>query len=178
MHRSTRLGSLIALSVVACGCAGLPGKSTLPTATAHLEARSSSAVTGNIGFVQMKDGVVRAHVEISGLSPGSEHGMHIHQNGDCSAADASSAGPHFNPDAVEHGRAGFGAHHAGDLDAVVADGSGRVVADLRIEGVTVSPGARSIVGRAVVVHRDRDDYVSQPAGNAGPRIAFGVITAP
>jgi Cu-Zn family superoxide dismutase len=156
----------------------MPHKPSRPTALAKLEARSGSDVNGSVGFVQMADGTVRAHVELVGLSPGSEHGLHVHEVGDCSAADASSAGGHYNPDHSAHGRAGLGAHHAGDLDSVVADGSGRVIADLRVEGVTITDGPRSLIGHAVVVHRDRDDYVSQPSGNAGPRIACGVIVRP
>jgi superoxide dismutase, Cu-Zn family len=175
MNLSLRSMILVGAGVGLSACSTLSHKPVHATAVATLEARSGSQVSGTIGFVQMGDGTVRAHVELSGLSPGSEHGLHIHAVGDCSAADASSAGGHYNPDGSTHGRAGFGAHHAGDIDSVVADGSGRVIADLRMEGVTVEDGARSLVGHSVIVHRDRDDYVSQPSGNAGPRIACGVI---
>jgi Cu-Zn family superoxide dismutase len=101
----------------------------------------------------------------------------VHEKGDCSAPDASSAGGHFNPLNAAHGRAGFGPHHLGDLSAVVADSQGRVTVEIPLTELTVAPGPSSIVGHSLVVHRDRDDYVTAPAGNAGPRIACGVVTA-
>jgi Cu-Zn family superoxide dismutase len=153
------------------GCATTP---PAPGASAVLEARSASTVTGRVSFREQQGGV-RAQVELHGLAPGSEHGFHVHDKGDCSAADATSAGGHFNPAGTAHGRAGSGVHHAGDAPSVVADAHGDVKIDLVLDGVTLAPGPTSIVGRAVVVHRDRDDFTSQPAGNAGPRVACGVI---
>lgn len=166
--------SVVCLAVLAClgGCAGMRGSG--PTAIATLEARSGSSVTGTVTFRQARDRL-RAHVELTGLAPGSEHGFHVHDKGDCSAADAASAGPHFNPAGVAHGRAGGDVHHAGDLPSLTADGNGTVRADLELSGVTLGAGPDSIVGRALIVHRDRDDFTSQPAGNAGPRFACGVI---
>ena len=113
---------------------------------------------------------------IGGLQPGSSHGFHIHEKGDCSAADGSSAGGHFNPAAQPHGRAGHGAHHAGDADNLVADANGVARVDAHVDGVTLGGGAANdIAGRAIVVHAAADDYSSQPAGNAGARVACGVI---
>lgn len=165
---------VVYLTLLACvaGCAGMRGSG--PAAIAMLEPRSGSNVSGTVSF-RPAGNKLRAHVELAGLAPGSEHGLHVHEKGDCSAADAVSAGPHFNPAGVAHGRAGSGVHHAGDLPSVVADASGNVRADLELEGVTISAGPNSIAWRAVIVHRDRDDYTSQPAGNAGPRIACGII---
>jgi len=159
---------------VLAGCASLP---PAPTASATLEPRSGSSVAGHLALTERR-GVVHAHLELHGLVPGSEHGFHVHDKGDCSAPDATSAGGHFNPASVAHGRAGGAPHHAGDLPSVIADARGNVHADLVLDGVTLTAGPLSIVGRSVVVHRDRDDYVTQPAGNAGPRIACGVIAAP
>jgi Cu-Zn family superoxide dismutase len=116
-------------------------------------------------------------VQLTGLAPNSEHGFHVHEKGDCSAPDATSAGPHFNPGGAQHGRPGSGMHHMGDLMNLRADAKGAVSAEVELAGLTLSPGPNSIVGRALVVHRDPDDYASQPAGNSGPRIACGVITA-
>jgi Cu-Zn family superoxide dismutase len=169
--RTTRL-ALVTTATLLAGCAALP---RTPAASASLESRSGSAVTGKVGFTE-RTGTVRAHVELHGLAPGSEHGLHVHDKGDCSAPDATSAGGHFNPAGVAHGRAGGGVHHAGDAPSVVADAHGEVRADLVLDGVTLQPRPLSIVGRAVVVHRDRDDYTAQPAGNAGPRVACGVIS--
>ena len=143
-------------------------------AGARLESRSGSSVTGRVDFTE-SGGQVRAHVELAGLPPNSEHGFHIHEKGDCTAADASTAGGHFNPNGTQHGRAGVDPHHAGDMPSVTADAQGHVRADVVIDGVTLAEGPTSIAGRSVIVHRDRDDYTSQPAGNAGPRIACGII---
>jgi len=154
------------------GCTGMRGSG--PTAVAVMEARSGSAVSGTVTFRQAGD-VVRAHVVLSGFAPGSEHGFHVHDKGDCSAPDAASAGGHFNPDGSAHGRAGGPVHHAGDLPSLVADAHGEVKADLALSGVTLEAGPHSIVGRALIVHRDADDYTSQPSGNSGPRFACAVI---
>jgi Cu-Zn family superoxide dismutase len=166
--------SVVNLALLAClaGCAGMRGQG--PTAIATLEARSGSGVSGTVSFRQSGDRL-RAHVELTGLVPGSEHGWHVHEKGDCSAPDASSAGGHFNPAGVAHGRAGSGVHHAGDLPSLIADAKGTVRADLELSGVTLDSGANSVVGRALVVHRDPDDFTTQPSGNSGPRIACGVI---
>jgi len=174
MRTDLRSLSIGVLALGFAGCAVLAP--TKPGASAQIESRSGSTVTGQATFTQRRDSLI-LHLELSSLSPGSEHGLHIHEKGDCSAPDAQSAGGHFNPDGAVHGHAGLGAHHAGDLGAVVADSQGRVSEDLDLHDLTLTPGPHGIVGRSIVVHRDRDDYVSQPAGNAGPRIACGVIVA-
>lgn len=161
-----------ASAVLAAGCTGM--RSSTLAASAAVEPRSGSTVTGTVRFEEAA-GRVRAHVELAGLAPNSEHGFHVHDKGDCSAPDAASAGAHFNPDGSAHGRAGGSPHHAGDLANLRADASGKVRTDLDLAGVTLAPGPRSIVGRSVIVHRDADDYTTQPSGNSGPRIACGVI---
>ncbi len=183
-------GSTVLIAGLA-GCAGAPRSADTPPATAHgtrpaptstareavanLASASGSLVSGRLVLVPMGRGV---HLtgEIGGLQPGSSHGFHIHEKGDCSAADGSSAGGHFNPAAQPHGRAGHGAHHAGDADNLVADASGVARVDAHVDGVTLGGGAANdIAGRAIVVHAAADDYSSQPAGNAGARVACGVI---
>ena len=166
--------SSIAAATLLTACTAMAPASL--KAGAVLEARSGSSVSGKVDLTE-SGGRIRAHVELSGLPPNSEHGFHVHEKGDCSAADASSAGGHFNPGGAAHGRAGTTPHHAGDLPSLTADAGGHVRVDVVLEGVTLAAGPTSIVGRALVVHRDRDDFVSQPAGNAGPRIACGVIVA-
>ena len=164
----------IAAATLAAACA-----STSPAtlrAKVVLEPRSGSTVTGHADLTET-GGQVRAHVELTGLAPSSEHGFHIHDKGDCSAADASSAGGHYNPAGAAHGRAGIPPHHAGDLPSLTADAGGNIHADVLVDGVTLAPGPTSIVGKSLVVHRDRDDFTSQPAGNSGPRIACGVIVS-
>ena len=119
---------------------------------------------------------------LSGLKAKSEHGFHVHQNGDCSAPDASSAGDHFNPSGAPHGNptgdeAGA-QHHAGDMPNVMADDKGNAKVDIRLHNVTLGDGGENdVFGKALIVHANPDDYSSQPAGNAGPRIACGVIAA-
>ena len=164
----------VAVTTLLGACANRPAAPAPLKATAVLESRSGSNVTGRVELTE-KAGQVRAHVELAGLAPNSEHGFHIHDKGDCSAADASSAGGHYNPAGASHGRAGIPPHHAGDLPSLTADASGNVGADVLVDGVTLAPGPTSIVGRSLVVHRDRDDFATQPAGNAGPRLACGVI---
>ncbi len=189
---ATRRFSILTASVVfaLAGCAStapttksaatppvkpMTGPSTAQQAEANLASASGSIVSGKLKLVPMKDGV---HVtgELGGFSPGSSHGFHIHEKGDCSAADASSAGGHFNPAGKPHGRAMQGAHHAGDHDNIVAGADGVAKINTHINGVSLGGGAgNDIAGRAFVVHAAPDDYSSQPAGNAGARVACGVI---
>ena len=184
-HRSSLLAVSLALVLSACA-SSMPGpaststlaatRSTAQEATANLASASGSRVSGRLALMPMGDGV---HLmgEVGGLSPGSSHGFHVHEKGDCSAADATSAGGHFNPATQPHGRAGQGAHHAGDADNLMANASGVAKVDVHLRGVTLGGGAANdIAGRAVVVHAVADDYRSQPAGNAGARVACGVIS--
>ncbi len=153
-----------------------PVVGTAQRAIANLAAASGSLVSGRLTLVPMAGGV---HVsgDIGGLVPGSSHGFHVHETGDCSAADASSAGGHFNPGASAHGRAESAVHHAGDIDNIVADAAGVAHVDAHVAGVSLGGGAgNDIAGRAIVVHAAPDDYTSQPSGNSGPRVACGVIT--
>lgn len=145
-----------------------------PTARAVIRPASGSSVTGRLVFVQTGS-VVRISGELSGHSPGPK-GIHIHEKGDCSARDASSAGGHFNPHRLRHG-ASPAAGHAGDLGNVVFDASGRAMVDIQVRGISLSRSAADgIIGRAVVVHAQPDDLKSDPTGNAGGRVACGVIT--
>lgn len=139
-----------------------------PPAAATLEARSGSTVSGTVNLSQSgKD--VKVVIDLIGATPG-EHAVHIHEKGDCSAPDASSAGSHYNPAGVAHGDAMGTMHHPGDFGNVVvgADGKGHK------ELTTTSFGLGEVVGLAVIVHEKKDDF-SQPVGNAGGRQACGVI---
>ena len=159
----------------ATAAAAAPAKSTASRATVNLAPASGSLVSGTLTLVPMGDGV---HItgEVGGLKPGDTRGFHIHEKGDCSAADASTAGGHFNPSAQAHGRSGQGAHHAGDTDNIVADAKGVAKIDAHVTGVTLGGGASNdVANRAVIVHAAADDYTSQPTGNAGARVACGVI---
>ena len=129
-------------------------------------------VKGMITFTQTDKGVkVVAHLE--GLTPG-KHGFHVHEFGDCSAPDATSAGGHFNPTQMTHSGPTDATRHSGDLGNIVADEKG--VADLEwVDPMMQLTGPQSIIGRAVIVHAKEDDLKTQPTGNAGAREACGVI---
>lgn len=145
------------------------------TATATLASASGSGVTGTVSFTEQAEGV-HVFAMVSGLTPG-PHGFHVHENGDCSAPDATSAGGHFNPTGAPHGAPDAEAHHAGDMGNLVADEAGNANYEAVLTGVSLGDGPDSIVGRAVIVHADPDDMTSQPTGNAGARVACGVIQA-
>ncbi len=158
------------LGVGACATSGNPNRSHI---TVSLEARSGSAVGGQVRIAR-NGAKIHLRARVTGLEPGSEHGFHIHDQGDCSAPDASSAGGHFNPGGSAHGRFGDAVHHGGDLPSLRADASGvaRVNADLsKLEWA----GANGLKGRAIIVHGKPDDFTTQPSGNAGPRVACAVI---
>jgi Cu-Zn family superoxide dismutase len=121
----------------------------------------------------MKDGEVVITGEITGLAPG-EHAFHVHEFGDCSAPDAMSAGGHFNPTKMPHGGPHAEKRHVGDLGNITADENGKVVLDVHDKVIHLS-GPMSIVGYSLIVHAAPDDLKSQPSGNAGARVACGII---
>jgi Cu-Zn family superoxide dismutase len=176
------LATCTALGIAACGTTPPPSPPAPPAQVAHdavanLAAASGSLVSGRLQVMSMGADAVHIAGDIGGLAPGSSHGFHIHEKGDCSAADASSAGGHFNPAGNPHGRMDDGPHHAGDIDNIVANAQGVAHVNMHVPGVTLGTGgANDVGGRAIVVHADPDDYTSQPAGNAGKRVACGVIT--
>ncbi len=146
-------------------------------AVAKLAPTKDSTASGTATFASAgKDGV-RVTIEVSGLKPNSLHGLHVHEKGDCSAPDATSAGPHFSLQGQEHGPHEGDKYHAGDLGNLEADGQGKATKTLVVPAnkLTLAAGPASVVGRAVVVHGGPDDLKSQPAGNSGPRIACGVV---
>jgi Cu-Zn family superoxide dismutase len=142
-------------------------------AVAKLEAKSGSQVTGTVTFTKSGDDV-QVVADIQNLKPG-KHGFHLHEKGDCSAPDASSAGAHFNPTHQHHGGPATAEHHAGDLGNIEADASGK--AHLDWKGKLKLTGEDSIIGKSVVVHEKEDDLKTDPTGNSGGRIACGVIEA-
>ena len=146
------------------------------SARARLSAVGGSGVGGDLRF-DIDNGSVRVTGTLTGLLAGSTHGFHLHEVGDCSAPDASSAGGHFNPDQRPHGSRDAGAdHHAGDMRNVVASANGEARVDQQLAGLEIgSGGANDIIGKSVIVHAKADDYRTQPSGNSGGRIACGVI---
>lgn len=153
--------------------------STADVTVAHvtLAPTQDNKAAGALTFHAETDGV-RITGQLTGLDPNSEHGFHIHANGDCSAPDATSAGGHFNPTQQPHGHAGTGPHHAGDIPNQRANAQGIAEVNVLVHGISLEEGsANDVVGRALIVHAKPDDYHSQPSGDAGSRIACGVITA-
>jgi len=163
-------------AALAVGCAAMGGGAGR-SASANLEPTKGNTVSGKVMFVQAGD-KVRVTAQVSGLKPGGEHGFHVHEKGDCSSGDGMSAGGHFNPAGKSHGNVHAGGdRHAGDLPNLKADSYGNASATFDAAGISVGSGGADIVGKGLIVHRDPDDYKSQPAGNAGPRLACAVIRA-
>ena len=148
------------------------------SAVAMLAGTKDHPVRGEL-HLSATDGGVRLMGEISGLTPGTEHGFHIHEHGDCSAPDASSAGAHLNPGNAPHGGpdADASMRHLGDLPNLKSNQEGRVeIAPVVIAGATLRDGGpNNLVGKAFIVHAKRDDYKTQPSGDSGDRIACGVV---
>lgn len=140
-------------------------------AIAVLHPASGSQVAGTVTFTKTGD-TVQVVADITGLTPG-KHAFHIHEFGDCSATDASSAGSHFNPMKKPHGAPDNPERHAGDMGNLEADSNGKAHLELKDSMLKLS-GENSILGRGVIVHEKVDDW-SQPVGNAGGRQACGVI---
>lgn len=160
------LGGLVSLCLAAI-------TASAQSATATIAPTAGNAAKGTVTFTQKSDKVT-VSAQMSGLSPGG-HGFHVHEKGDCSAPDATSAGGHFNPTGKAHGAPDAAEHHAGDLPMLQADSSGNASLTVDVSGLTIGGAANDIVGKSVVVHKDVDDYKTQPAGNSGARIGCGVI---
>jgi Cu-Zn family superoxide dismutase len=146
-------------------------------ATVQLAPTQGNTASGSLSLNQEGD-VVRLEGTLQGLPPGGQFGFHIHENGDCSAPDASSAGEHFNPASAQHGNPDGGTHHAGDMHNITSDSQGNAAVAARAAGVSLTADQpNSVIGRAVVLHEKPDDYQTQPSGGSGARIACGVIGA-
>ncbi len=137
-----------------------------------LHPTEGNQVYGTVTFTKVDSGI---HIvaDVHGLTEG-KHGIHIHEYGDCTAADGSSAGGHFNPEGVKHAGPGDAIRHVGDMGNLTADADGNATLDMTDNLMTFS-GKHSIIGRGIVVHAGADDLTSQPSGNSGPRVACGVI---
>ncbi len=147
------------------------------TISFQMEPKSDSNVQGTVTFTE-KGGVVMMTATFSGLTPG-EHAIHIHEKADCSAADATSSGGHWNPTAQPHGKWGdAGGFHKGDIGNFLANEDGSASVDFETNAWCIGCGDpnRDILGKAVIVHEGSDDFTSQPSGAAGPRVSCtGII---
>ena len=173
------------------GSAAAPAASAAPAAAAAVPAGAAASAqavlqpakdtpgfSGRVIFYQAGS-QVRVVADVTGVSPPGNHGFHVHENGKCEpdpGKDFASAGGHFNPAGTPHACPDAASHHAGDLGNIVinADGTGHV--DVTTSALSLS-GASSVVGRAVILHAAPDDCTTQPTGNAGGRLACGVIAA-
>lgn len=176
---------LFVFAIGASGCAQQSGDSSqsqseemeeatanITKAVAHIHAKESGQPLGSVTF-EKTDGGVNVNAQISGLEQG-KHGFHIHQYGDCTAEDLTSAGGHYNPYNMKHGAPTDSLRHMGDMGnlPIGSEGSGSLnYTDTVIE----LNGPNSIIGRGIIIHSGADDLTSQPSGAAGERIACGVI---
>ena len=174
---------LLAMSTLMSGCfkkkeaADTTEKNSAEKVVVKLEPKSDSEVSGEVEFISEATGGVRVKANIKGLFPNQLHGFHIHEKPDCSADDATSAGGHFNPSEHEHGAPDDEMSHAGDLGNIESDEEGNVVFDKVFSKISLKPADKTyIINRSIVVHAGPDDMKSQPAGDAGARVACGAIT--
>jgi Cu-Zn family superoxide dismutase len=145
---------------------------SVPEAVAVLYPTDGNDVRGTVHFVDSGEGI-RVIADVQGLTAGL-HGFHVHQYGDCTAPDGTSAGGHFNPENAPHGAPSDAERHVGDLGNISADDMGMAHLEMT-DTVIALNGAHSILGRGIIVHAGEDDLTSQPTGNAGARVACGVI---
>lgn len=166
MRKLLLIAAILALS----GCAAQS-----PVAKAVMAPTQGNTTKGIVSFAQQGHSV-HITAQISGLTPGA-HGFHIHDKGDCSAHDGTSAGGHFNPFGKPHGDPAKPNHHAGDLPMIVAGSNGVAKFDAMMEGISLKDGDKAnILNRSVIIHAMPDDYTTQPTGNSGARVACGIIT--
>jgi superoxide dismutase, Cu-Zn family len=164
--------ALTLAALVLAGCASHSGPKVV--ATAALSPTAGNTASGTVHFTQAGSKVLVSG-EVRGLKPNADHGFHVHEKGDCSSPDAMSAGGHFNPTGTKHGNHDAGEHHAGDLRMLKADANGVARFNYESSTLSVGSGATDIVGKGLIVHRDADDFTTQPTGNSGPRLACAVI---
>lgn len=177
--RTLKITSIVVLSAVAifigCKASGSKSNADEKKLTIRLEPKSDSKVQGTAEFVE-KDGKVVFTAKLTGLTPG-VHAIHIHEKADCSAADAASAGGHWNPTFKKHGKWGDPEHHKGDIGNFPADVDGNGIITMSTDEWCIGCGDKNkdILGKGLIVHEKADDYVTQPTGNAGGRVACAGI---
>ena len=167
---------LICACVLLAACSGMSDLfSKKQSATAILAPTKGNSVSGTVNFTQ-KGNMVLVEAKLSGLKPNGTNGIHVHEKGNCSAADASSAGAHFNPSSSQHGGPSGATRHGGDLGNLKADANGYAQMSIEVDGISLGTEPNSITGRAVIVHAGTDDFKTQPSGNSGARVACGLIS--
>ncbi len=165
---------VVAITVLVCMAAALGAAAASKEAVAVVSPASGSTCKGIVRITQ-EGSSVKIVADLEGLAPGSKHAFHVHEFGDCSAPDATSAGTHYDPAQTKHhGMPNDKMGHAGDMGNIEADGSGKAHYELSLQGATIDGPDSPVLGRAVIVHANADDF-GQPVGNAGGRIGCGVI---
>lgn len=174
MKTNSVITMLSALLISGCATKNAADK----VAKAQLLSSNDQKISGLITFKQSAS-ELRIEGRVSGLKPNSKHGFHIHEKGDCSAPDFSSAGGHFNPHNQSHGSIESSVRHLGDLGNLTSDAAGIATVDktVKTSDSELKDGALTqIVGKSLIVHQNEDDLKTQPTGNAGPRWACAVIS--
>lgn len=168
----------ILLSALMAGCMlSLPAHAQATKTVSLKDAKGADV--GTVTLTEAGDDIVLIHLDAKGLPPGA-HGFHIHEKGECTAPDFTSAGAHFNPDKDGHGAMHGRDFHAGDLPNIFVNKDGTVKADIFSEEISITDKKDDgylldADGSAFVIHADPDDYKSKDTGNAGARIACGVL---
>lgn len=173
--------SLAALAAGLAGCMTNGGMTEIapPGSIGMARAQLADAAgfdRGEVTLTQLDSGV-RVVIQGTGLAPGS-HGVHIHMTGSCMAPDFASAGGHWNPRGRQHGRDNPMGQHMGDMPNLIVGQDGNGMIELVVEGARIARGTAALLdedGAAIVIHAGPDDYVSDPAGDAGSRIACGEV---
>jgi Cu-Zn family superoxide dismutase len=168
--------AVLSLAVISCLVAANAAAQTASTtdAIAVVHPASGSQVKGTVRFQATGKGV-QVVADLEGLTPGAKHGFHIHEFGDCSSADATSAGSHYDPEGTKHhGQPHDPKKHAGDLGNLEADKAGKAHYEITMPGLSINGAQNPILGRAVIVHA-KPDVFTQPVGDAGGRIGCGII---
>ena len=169
-----RVIALSAVGILVAGCAAMMPAAG-PSAVATMEPTAGNTTRGRVTFTP-KGNKVMVTANLSGMTPGN-HGFHVHEKGDCSAADGMSAGGHFNPLGKPHAAPSTMDRHAGDMPMLVADAAGNAALTVELDVIAVGAGVTDVIGKSVIVHKDSDDFKTQPTGNSGARVACGVIRA-
>ncbi len=168
------VSTAIVLAII-IGCKSSSSSDSSNKLSVVFESKSKSSVIGNATFVE-KNGKVCFEAKLSGLNPGI-HAIHIHEKADCTAADGSSAGGHWNPTFKKHGKWGESEYHKGDIGNFTADANGNGSITLTTDQwcIGCADETKNILGKGLIVHAGTDDFTSQPAGNAGARQACSAI---
>ncbi len=178
MRRLTMLGNICLVGMMGLGTAAFAASTA--TVVTHLKT-SAGQDAGTATFKQGKNGKVTVKLELKNL-PFGQHAVHIHQNPVCEAPDFKTAGGHFNPEHKQHGTMNPMGHHDGDLPGDISIGEDHMgSATFKLDYISVGTGAANDIlangGTSIMVHNNPDDMKTDPTGNAGNRIACGVITA-